>query len=125
MVVLRFPIGSTQVQVDDFGPGVERSCKGALHFHPGSVKEVTLAEWEHIRKKHPDTASRFQVLTAEVPTPRPARLAISVEKVEAAPLPAAEPEPVRNEEVNPEGNPTMSRPMKRRLRHQTKKIDMD
>jgi hypothetical protein len=115
MVTLRAPVGSTHVQIDDFGVEVERSCKGSLHLHPGSVRQVTSSEWEHIQKKHPGVASRLQVLKDEVPAPKPVPApAVTMEKVEAAPLPVAEPD-VQEAEVQ-EAKPILS--ARRRLRRE-------
>ena len=49
-------------QVDDFGPDVARSVKGALHFHPASTKSITNDEWEHLKAKHRNIAALLQVV---------------------------------------------------------------
>jgi len=46
-------------QVDDFGKGCERSVPGALHFVPGSLKQLTADELAHIQKKHKKFAAKL------------------------------------------------------------------
>lgn len=78
-------------QVDDFGKDIERSQKGALHFKPSSMMEVTEGEFRHIREKHPKIAALLQVMTPA------AQSAVKAEpvaaKVEAAEV-KSDPEPV-------------------------------
>jgi hypothetical protein len=66
-------------EVGDFGPGVERSAKGAIHFRPRRVWHITPDELAHIETAHPDLAGRLVVLKrpgaqrrATAPAPEPA-----------------------------------------------------
>jgi hypothetical protein len=71
--------------VDDFGPGVERSVKGALHFHPSSTKSITIGEWEHLKAKHRKIAALLQVVPEGDGAKASESVAEAVEKaVEAA-----------------------------------------
>lgn len=49
-------------EVADFGPGVERSAKGAIYFRPGKVRHITPGELAHIRIAHPDRMGRLVIL---------------------------------------------------------------
>jgi uncharacterized membrane protein len=79
-----------QCQVDDFGADVERSHKGALHFKPSSMMEITEGEFKHLREKHPKIAAQLQVIHHQAaekkaaPAPEP-------EKAKAEPVEATEP----------------------------------
>lgn len=43
-------------------PFGERSCDGALHLRPGASKVITEAEFQHIKKMHPDVGRRLHVV---------------------------------------------------------------
>jgi len=57
------------VQIDSFGSDVERSVKGAVYFWSNSVKEITEAELEHIKVKHPWLAAKLAPVKVEVKKP--------------------------------------------------------
>lgn len=75
------------VQVDDFGPGVERSCQGSLHLFPGTF-HLTDSEWEHIKRCHKEIASEaLELLKVDVETigADVTKLSVTEEKPEVAP----------------------------------------
>lgn len=49
------------VQIDDFPEGCERSCKGAVHFRPGALLQITAAELAHVQAKHAGLAATLRV----------------------------------------------------------------
>lgn len=57
------------VQIDDFPHDCERSRPGAVHFQPGVVTELTPAEYDHIRIKHPELAVELVLLNRIVNGP--------------------------------------------------------
>jgi hypothetical protein len=52
-------------------PFGERSCTGALHLQPGSVKSITAAELAHIQRFYPKVKSRVLPQPSEQPAPAP------------------------------------------------------
>lgn len=58
----------------------ERSCDGALHLRPGASKVITEAEFQHIKKMHPEVGRRLRVVKQLADEP--------AEAPEAAPAPA-------------------------------------
>ena len=84
-------------QVDDFGADVERSHKGALHFKPSSMMEITEGEFKHLREKHPKIAAQLQVIQQQMAKkkaaaiePEPESEKAKAEPVEVATEPVAE-----------------------------------
>ena len=73
MPTVQTPVGMLPFQVDDFGEGCQRSCKGALYFRPSSTRGITQDELDHLLRNYA-VAQRFVV----IPDPKP--------KVEAAPV---------------------------------------
>ena len=65
MKILMSP-GSQPVQIE-FGPKVERSCKGSLRLLPGSVRTITESEWRWIVEEHPAIAAKMKILDGSFP----------------------------------------------------------
>lgn len=59
MPLVQVSQNTSPCQVDDFGEGCERSKPGALYFVPGSLKQLTVGEWEHIKAKHKGFAAKL------------------------------------------------------------------
>lgn len=56
---------SSHPQQVDVPEGAERSVKGALHFHPGSAKQITADELAHIQAHEPALAKKLRVIAEE------------------------------------------------------------
>lgn len=62
MLLVQVANGIAPQQVDDFGPGVERSVKGALYFRPNTLRSMTKGEFDHIQQSHPQLAAKLKVV---------------------------------------------------------------
>lgn len=92
MILIQVASGTHPQQVDDFGPGVERSVKGALHFRPNTLRTLTKGEYEHICSKHSHLAKKLRVLKDTEGTTSVSKEASSKTVSEASPVVESNPE---------------------------------
>ena len=68
-------------------PFGERSRDGALHLRPGASKVITEAEFQHIKRVHPDVGRRLRVVKRFAD--EPAKAAEPAPEAPPAPAPSA------------------------------------
>jgi hypothetical protein len=107
MVLVHVKRGVPPFQVGDFGPDVERSCKGAIYFRPGTTASMTESEYEHIKSKHPALLKRLSPPVAvhvRSKTRGPSAVAPKPRTTAPVPEPSPEPSPVSEDEETPDAD---------------------